>query len=75
MLEDMDMLQCNGSVVPGVKEKPSEQDAVKLETEDAKVFRSVVARANYLAQDRPDIRFACKEPRNVGTDYRGLEGP
>ena len=61
MLEDMDMLNCNGSAVPGVKDKPLEGDEVVLETKDAKVFRSVVARANYLAQDRPDIRFACKE--------------
>ena len=61
MLEDMDMLNCNESVVPGVKEKPIKEDEVELDVKDAKVFRSVVARANYLAQDRPDIRFACKE--------------
>ena len=32
-----------------------------LSSEDATLFRAVSARANYLAQDRPDIAFACKE--------------
>ena len=61
MLEDMDMLNCNQSAVPGVKEKSEEGDAEELSAKDARLFRSVVARANYLAMDRPDIRFACKE--------------
>ena len=33
----------------------------ELSAEDATMFRAVSARANYLAQDRPDIAFACKE--------------
>ena len=61
MLEDMEMAECNACVVPGVKEKMAEGDEEELNASDAKLFRSVVARANYLAQDRPDIRFACKE--------------
>ena len=61
MLEDMGMEHCNESVVPGVKEKAGEDDGEELDPKDAKLFRSVVARANYLAQDRPDVRFACKE--------------
>ena len=61
MLDDMDMTGCNESAVPGVKDKPMEGDETLLSVDDAKAFRSVVARANYLAQDRPDIRFACKE--------------
>ena len=32
-----------------------------LNSADATLFRAVSARANYLAQDRPDISFACKE--------------
>ena len=32
-----------------------------LDAADAKLFRSVVARCNYLAQDRVDIQYACKE--------------
>ncbi len=29
--------------------------------EQIKIFRSVVARANYISQDRPDIQYATKE--------------
>ena len=36
-------------------------DSYTLNSEDATMFRAVSARANYLAQDRPDISFACKE--------------
>ena len=33
----------------------------ELNPEDATLFRAVSARANYLAQDRPDISYAAKE--------------
>jgi len=33
----------------------------EVSSEDATMFRSVVARANYLSQDRSDIRYAVKE--------------
>ena len=32
-----------------------------LEKKDASTYRALAARANYLAQDRPDIQFAVKE--------------
>lgn len=32
-----------------------------LDTQDASLYRAIVARANYLAQDRADIGFAVKE--------------
>ena len=32
-----------------------------LEPRDATNVRALAARGNYLAQDRPDIAFACKE--------------
>ena len=38
-----------------------EENAEDLDNGEAAVFRSVAARANYLAQDRPDIMFAVKE--------------
>ena len=52
--------------------KPSTSPALKSEVEDDEdenefsdaqttAFRSTVARANYLALDRPDIHLACKE--------------
>ena len=33
----------------------------ELSPNDASVFRALAARANYLAQDRPDIQFSVKE--------------
>ena len=38
-----------------------EQDKVELNPRSASLYRGMVARANYLAQDRSDIRFAVKE--------------
>lgn len=50
----------------------SDEDLKELEGEKAKLYRAVSARANYLAQDRSDIRHAVKElcrhmskPRNI----------
>ena len=47
-------------LTPGTKEDRKQVDE-KLKNVQAWMFRSVVARANYLAQDRPDIRYATKE--------------
>ena len=41
--------------------KPTEESEEKLEPAKATQFRQIAARANYLAQDRPDIMFAVKE--------------
>ena len=40
---------------------PPSQSADELSPGDASVFRALAARANYLAQDRPDIQFSVKE--------------
>ena len=32
-----------------------------LSGEHANLYRALAARANYLAQDRPDLSFSCKE--------------
>ena len=48
-----------GVVTPGVKE-PWEED-VELGPQESSKSRALVARANYLAQDRMDIQFATKE--------------
>ena len=60
MLRDMKMESCNPVQVPGTADEPGGGDA-PIEGGQAHVYRSVVARANYLAQDRPDIRYAVKE--------------
>ena len=38
-----------------------EDDTPLLNTVEAKLYRGVTARCNYLAQDRVDIQYACKE--------------
>ena len=37
------------------------EEVEPLNAQDAKVFRGLAARLNYLAQDRPDVQFAAKE--------------
>ena len=51
-----------GSPIPGsrVDADPRGQDTL-LGPRDATLYRGLVARANYLAQDRIDIAFATKE--------------
>ena len=54
--------ESNGAVTPGVKVS-SEDDKQNqpLTQQQATQYRAMVARANYLAQDRSDIQFAVKE--------------
>lgn len=59
MLRDMGLEECKLVATPGVK--GDEQDVTQLEAGRHRLYRSVVARANFLAQDRPDIRFSVKE--------------
>jgi hypothetical protein len=60
MLQALKLEGCNTTASPGMKESPSE-DEILLDTRSAGLYRSVVARANYLAQDRLDIRYTTKE--------------
>jgi hypothetical protein len=55
MLKSMGMEGCNTAVFPGTKRRLAEEEW-QLDSREASVFRSVVARGNYLSQDRPDIR-------------------
>ena len=41
--------------------KVEEANTTALEGAEATLFRAICARLNYLAQDRPDIKFAVKE--------------
>ena len=45
---------------PGVKETPPEKE-VLLSKSQASLYRSIVTRINYLAQDRSDLQFSGKE--------------
>ena len=61
MLEEMGMQDCNTGNVPGTMSEEGCEDGEELSREEAWRYSSVVARANYLAQDRPGIRFTVKE--------------
>ena len=63
IVEQLRLSDAKGVVSPGEVEKPSdaEENDEELPKDEAGLFRSIAARANYLAQDRPDIMFAVKE--------------
>ena len=55
------MTSGNPSVLPGVKLLEEEGDDQPLVGEELARYRSVAATANFIAQDRPDVKFAVKE--------------
>ena len=58
------MINAKAVATPGVKD-PAERSGLGQDEEvngdEKRAYRSVVARANYLAQDRVEIKFAAKE--------------
>ena len=50
-----------GLATPGVEDREDQDDDAPLDSNWGSRYRSLVARANYLATDRPDIAFAVKE--------------
>jgi hypothetical protein len=60
MLKVLGLEGCNTVVAPGSKERFAEQEW-ELDPREASVYRSAVARGNYLSQDRADIRYTVKE--------------
>ena len=63
IIEEMGLTEAKGVSSAGEDEKRHEEDENKKPLEQDKVsrFRSTAARANYLAQDRPDIMYSIKE--------------
>ena len=63
IIQDLDLGKANEVITPG--EKGPKGKAVEVEEElspeDTTKYRASVARANYLAADRPDIMYAVKE--------------
>ena len=58
----MALNEANPVKTPGVKDRErDEQNGQPLDRAEASLYRSCVARANYLAQDRADIAYAVKE--------------
>ena len=61
-MKDLGLDSCNPVVTPGENDEPVTKDCEeKLSEDQASKYKSVVARANDLALDRPEIQFATKE--------------
>ena len=62
IVDQMNVANNPSVVTPGIKSSPlPEEEDVALKPEYATKFRRVVARANFLSQDRMDIQYAVKE--------------
>ena len=58
----MGLGEANAVKTPGVKDRERDENGEQpLDKAEASMYRSCVARANYLAQDRADIAYAVKE--------------
>ena len=54
--------ESKGLVVTGAKEEVKvEQEEDYPESAESTRFRAIAARLNYMAQDAPDVQYACKE--------------
>ena len=61
-LEELGLMEGSRSVsTPGEKEKVTEEGERVLNREESNACRGLVARLNYLAQDRSDITYSAKE--------------
>ena len=54
-------MNSKGVSTPGCKRECDPSEENELDTKDATTYRALVARGNYLSQDRSDIQFAVKE--------------
>ena len=63
IVQSLGLNDAKGFSTPGELEKPwiLEQPDELLKADEASNYRSIVARVNFLAQDRADIQFATKE--------------
>jgi len=55
------LANAKGVMTPGIRRKKEEIDETELGQRESSIYRGIVARANYLGQDRSDIKFAVKE--------------
>ena len=62
-----------GATMNGDKDRKEEEgDEEDMEREEAKTFRGLAARMNYLAQDSPDLQYPAKEvSREMARPKRG----
>ena len=61
-VDEHNFSKANGSRTPGTKDaKHADEEEVEMSREDARRFRGLAARWNFLAVDRGDIQYATKE--------------
>ena len=60
IVEALNLTEAKGVATAGVDDPEVEEDE-ELTGQDVFTYRSLSARANYLAIDQPDLMFACKE--------------
>lgn len=72
LIKGMGMEDANSTKTPGEDDRESHMELLEeLGTRDAREFRGLAARANYLALDRPDLQYAAKEVcRGMATPLR-----
>jgi hypothetical protein len=61
IVQQFGLTEANCTVSPGEKDRRPEETSPPLDAASASLYRSITARVNYLAQDRPDLAYACKE--------------
>ena len=65
--QQLGLQNAKGVTSPGTKEQETEpmRSSPDMDATDAWKYRSIVARCNFLAQDRPDLLFSVKEACRV----------
>ena len=71
VIRDLGLTGCKAVTTPGCRDDAnrasdigdieSDEQAPLLPSREASMYRAVAARLNYLAQDRADLQYACKE--------------
>ena len=60
-MSQLGLTEAKGLSCPAAEEIKREDDYKQLNAEYSTQYKSIVARANYLSIDRPDIQFAVKK--------------
>jgi hypothetical protein len=61
IIQQFNLVAANSVVAAGEKDRTPEGWSQPLDAAGVSAYRSITARINYLAQDRPDITYASKE--------------
>ena len=72
IIRDLGLANSNGAVTPCEREDLGKTGS-SLTAKDATMYRALVARANFLAQDRSYLGFALKEPSRKMSDPHDVD--